>query len=281
MSASQTVARAGLDTLIRDALVLAAEAGRSEIVTNLRAALSATGEAPYELDVLAAEVRHRGLPIALSRGERALLLALALQRRPCTREELIELLYPHLDDTSGAAQLKVYVHRVRRRLGDQSVILFASNSYRLGPNVSVDYWRIQDDIVRAVRSARTLDKEGRRHLDEIRLRLLRRNMSWNGDHEWGHSLERRLEALLLDVTAALAEAALAAGDLATGLRFAAEMASLDPCDERGTALAIRAQLQCGDRDAACRELRRYERVLREQLDAEPSPELTALISSRN
>src|SRR5579872_7062105 len=75
---AQTVAPNGLDLLIRNALSIALEAGRTEVVSRLEAALSAStdGAHRYELDILAGEVRRDGAAIPLSRGERALIIAL-------------------------------------------------------------------------------------------------------------------------------------------------------------------------------------------------------------
>src|SRR5579864_935554 len=98
------------------------------------------------IDVLAGEVRRDSRTVPLSRGDHALLVVLALQRRPCSRDELIELLYPHLEFSSAASQLKVYVHRVRRRLGDPGVIAFHSDRYRLGAHVQVDLWEVEADV---------------------------------------------------------------------------------------------------------------------------------------
>ena len=280
MSVSPPAVHQGLDTLIRDALHLAVQVGRPEIVSSLEAALSATAEGGFELDVLAGEVRQRGRVVALSRGERTLLIALAIQRRPCTSSQLIELLYPHLDEASAGTQLKVYVHRVRRRLGDPQAIVTVSNTYRLGASIAVDYWQVEAEVAHATRLDGELGDDARHRLNEIRLRLLRRDLSWNGDHEWANGLERRLEALLFDVSVRLGEAALREDDPGAALRFATEISHLDPCDERAIRLTVMAHLAAGDPDAAARSLRRYQRVLREELDAPLSPELIALVPSQ-
>src|SRR5581483_6953040 len=117
----------GLERLVRNAVDTARQTGQHDVVSRLEAVLqltAGTGAATIELDLLAGEVRRGGDRVALARGERALLIALAVRRRPCTRDELVELLYPHLDEATAAVQLKVYVHRVRRRLDDPRAIVF-------------------------------------------------------------------------------------------------------------------------------------------------------------
>jgi DNA-binding SARP family transcriptional activator len=271
-----------LGLLIRNALSAAFEAGRPDIVPSLEAALSAAEESQrphFELDVLAAEVRRGGHVVALSRGERALLVALALARRPQTRAELMELLYPHLEEAMAAIQLRVYVHRVRRRTGDQGVIVFQNDSYRLGTSVRVDFWDIEAEVAAAVRGNDTLSPLVKARLNSIRLRLRRRDSSWGRDLEWSIALERRLQVLLFDVTVRLGEAALAEGALSMAARYAAEIFDIDACDERGAELAIRTHLAAGDRSEAIRAFRRYERVLKNEFGAQPSSELTALIAN--
>ncbi|MBV8601767.1 MAG: hypothetical protein JO359_09430 [Candidatus Eremiobacteraeota bacterium] len=280
---SPTAAPTGLDTLIRDALKLASDAGRSDVVSTLEAALSASGTAQpegCELDILAAEVRRGGRLIKLSRGELALMMALALRRRPCTRAELVELLYFHLEEATAATQLKVYVHRVRRRLDDPGAILHRNGTYCLGPSVAVDLWDVEAEVAQAMRSKAPLSSETRNRLDAIRQRLVRRSAALSTETEWGAALERRLETLLFDVTTRLGEAALAARDTSTASRLAAEILTLDPCDERGAELAIRTHLAAGDRGSAVRELRRYERTLKVEFAAQPSPELCSLITAQ-
>lgn len=272
----------GLDLLIRNALSMALQTGRADVVSSLEAALSASaqlGVPAFELDVLAAEVRLDGSVVPLSRGERSLLIALALQRRPATRSELIESLYPHLDPSTAASQLKVYVHRVRRRLGDPQAIVFQGESYRLGPSVTLDLFAVEASVAEAMRTKSALDAGARARLEEIRQRLLCRNLSWVADHEWCRSLERRLEALLFDATMRLGEAALAENDTAAATALAADVFELDPCDERGAELVIRAHLAVGDRVGALRGFRRYERVLKAEFAAKPSDELGALVTA--
>ena len=272
----------GLGLLIQDALAVAQQSGRADIVSRLEEALTASSgrEKPrFELDILAGQVRKDGVTIALPRGERALLTILAILRRACTRDELVDLLYPHLDAHTGAIQLKVYVHRVRRRLGDAQTIVFAAERYRLGDVVAVDFWAVEADVARAVREKGGLAPEARARLERIRERLLRRDPACAPDNDWCSALERRLTDLRFDVTICLGEAALASQDCAAASRLASEIFELDPCDERGAALAIRSALCNGDRALALRQFRRYERVLKGEFDASPSPELAALLGT--
>jgi DNA-binding SARP family transcriptional activator len=275
----QSTAHNGLGDLIRSAMNLALESGRGEAVSSLQAALFAVDPASdrFEIDLLAGEVRRGGQTISLSRGERALLIAMAFRRRPCSRTELVGMLYSHLDESTAVIQLKVYVHRVRRRLRAHNAIIYQNDAYRLGGNLQADFWEVDSDVAAALRSTAGLTSQEKTRLNQIRLRLRRRDLTWSEDQEWAAALERRLQAMLFDVCVRLGEAALHDGDAVTALQFASEVLEIDSCDERGINLAIRAHLVDNDRQAALRAYRRYERVLKSDLDATPSADLTALM----
>ena len=278
---SGSTAAGGLDVLIRNALCEALKAGRSEVILSLEAALSAAGEQrrqSCEIDVLAAEVRLEGTRVRLSRGELALTMALALQRRRCSREELIELLYPHMDLDTAATQLRVYVYRVRRQLRSPRAIIFQTDGYHINPDFIVDFREIEAFVGDAMQTRGALDHATIARLDGVRKRLINRNVAWMGDREWCNTLDRRLQMLLFDVTTRLGEAALVHGDVRAASLLATEILDLDPCDERGAELAIRSRLGVGDRVGAVRQFRRYERALREEYAASPSAELSALLA---
>lgn len=271
----QQTSTSGLDRAIQRVRRLALQEGRHELVAGLETALTSSCR-DFEIDVLASEIRRAGSIVPCSRGERALLIVLALQKRPCTRDELTDMLYPHLEPLTAIAQLKVYVHRVRRRLENPAVIVFKAESYRLGSNVVCDLWDIENEVALAMRTRGELDELSRRRLESIRERLVRRDISWIDDREWCSNLDRRLKDMTFDVSVRLGEAALAAGDVQTVSKLATAIFELDPCDERGAELAIRGHLARGDKAAAIRQLRRYERTLRLDFDAEPSSTLVEL-----
>jgi DNA-binding SARP family transcriptional activator len=273
----------GLDLIIQDACELALRAGRHDLADRLERVLATAGERDrpcHEVDLLAGEIRRDGSLIRLSRGERALLFVLSLQRKPCNREELVEMLYPQLDAAVACVQLKVYVHRVRRRMQDDGVVIFQKDSYRLGKDVRVDLWETEGIVAAVMRTHGALDDATRIRLDAIRYRLLRRDLSWFDDREWCSRLQRRLESLLFDVTVRLGESALACEDTALALKLSSEIFDLDPCDERGAELAMRAHLSAGNHAEALRHYRRFERALREEFGAKPSTALNLLIASK-
>jgi DNA-binding SARP family transcriptional activator len=67
----------------------------------------------------------------------------------------------------------------------------------------------------------------------------------------------------------------------TGVRAACALLSLDPFDETGQFALIRQLAASGKRQAAKAAADRYVTQLRNDLDEEPSPELTGLLGTLN
>lgn len=94
-----------------------------------------------ELAVVNATLRSEEGRIDLPPREFAVLLALALAPRVWPSYRLIPLLWPGAS-VSDCSCLKVYVHRLRRRLG-RDVILSTNRGYELDRSVVVDLWEME------------------------------------------------------------------------------------------------------------------------------------------
>lgn len=90
-----------------------------------------------DIHVLRGEVFVGGVLETLARSEFAILIALGRRSRAYSVVELGDLLYPELDADNAANRLRVYVHRIRRRLG-RGAIVAEAGGYRLGSAVDVD-----------------------------------------------------------------------------------------------------------------------------------------------
>ncbi len=85
---------------------------------------------PLSVDFNSREVRWDGQPVLLSDKELAMLELFALHpTRIFTREELLERLSP--GSNSGTAIIRVYVHKLREKLGPE-VIVTTPAGYQLG-----------------------------------------------------------------------------------------------------------------------------------------------------
>ena len=74
----------------------------------------------------------------LSVREFGLLAFLAVQRRPVSIDVVIDALWPNASVDDGTASVRVYVNRIRKRIGDPSVIVSSKRAYGVGTHVSTD-----------------------------------------------------------------------------------------------------------------------------------------------
>jgi len=208
--------------------------------------------------------------------ELELLCAIARQRRPTPQEELEAMLWPDADSQSASNSFKVCMHRLRKQVGDERVVVRSAQGYRVGDHVRVDIWELEDDAA----PLRASGKPGRADIDRLRRSLDRLQIGraellkrW----AWSDSLDRRIDELRHDLTLWLGREALERGDFAKSLAHAAQLVEYDSYDESGRELAIRAYLGAHDHAAAVREYREYRDVLVKDLGVEPSTDLKRLL----
>ena len=94
-------------------------------------------ERPIVVEAVSANVRREGDLVSMSGREREVALAIALQDQPATTVRLAELLYPDREYAEAANVVKVYVCRLRKRVG-QDFIRWHDGGYAIGPHVSLD-----------------------------------------------------------------------------------------------------------------------------------------------
>jgi DNA-binding SARP family transcriptional activator len=229
-----------------------------------------------EVDVFSGAVRCNGQAAQLSGRELELLIALCIRPAVVTRSRLADLMWPELEEYAARNALSVCLHRLRSHLGADEAIARSDEGYRLSDGAVVDLWEAER-IVNATRSRQALSETERKELRGIQQRLSAsrppRMLAW----EWFAPTERRIEELRLDATMTLAMDALQRGEGQSALAYADAMIAYDPCDETAREVAIRAHLQMGDRSAAIRHLRQYQKTLQAELQCDPSPTILALV----
>ena len=223
------------------------------------------------LELLSGYARRGEERLPLARGERELLLALALHRRGIGAERLTELLWPQSATATARNRLYVALHRLRRRFGDE---LFARNggSYRLDDGeVRVDLWCF----------AERWDLPEHHACEELvtRLESATNAAALYEIPEWLSPTYRRLEEFAQAVRTTLAERALGAGEIERSVLLARRALAYDDCDERAWSVLIRSHLVVRDRLGALRDYRTYSRALMRELQATPAYEIAHLIES--
>ncbi|HYL26767.1 MAG TPA: bacterial transcriptional activator domain-containing protein [Candidatus Nitrosotalea sp.] len=202
-----------------------------------------------------------------------LILFLASATRPVATSEIVGALWP--DSRNGSAAVRMYVARVRRRLG-QLAIAFERGTYALGAGVFTDLIELERTLRRARRqSALTTNLRVALSacLDSVEPGQLPSAYVW----EWFGPTRVRIEELVHEAATLLARDALDRGDFELALNLASRMLVLDLCDETARELRVLAYAAKGDRARAYREVRVYRETLKRELSIRPSGDLMALL----
>ena len=214
-------------------------------------------------------------PLEMPEGSALLLIALALAQRPLGRDELYEMLWPDANQSAAAGALKMSVHRTRQRLGRAGDIVAEHGCYALGPLATVDLAEAEGLVSQIAR--RQVSGPQRRRAEHFYEMMQLGRPGWLTRCEWFVPHEYRIQSITRALGGFLGEKALDERDFAYALDIARTLFKLDPLDESGCALAIKAHLGLGNRAAARNQLRDYQTFLAAELGAEPSPELLGLI----
>ncbi len=231
-----------------------------------------------EICIASASVTLDGRPVRLAKRERELLMYLAANRRVCRGEEIAEAIWPDRRD-GGDTVVRVNVNRLRRRLGDETLLLRTEGGYALAPHVTTDLDELEQEL-RLLRARAALSRHDREQL-AFRIRSLQRPCALAARWEWFCAMEARALELAREIALLLAEQALACGSIAETKNLAAGIIERDCCDEPARELLIRAHVAEGDYAGAMRAFRTYRNALDYELGVPPSPALQALIGALN
>ncbi|HUE97008.1 MAG TPA: BTAD domain-containing putative transcriptional regulator [Longimicrobiaceae bacterium] len=210
----------------------------------------------------------------LAQPKRLSLLAYLAAAPPgfeCSRDGLLGLLWPELDERHGRKALRQALYGLRDALG--SGVLTGKGTELVG----VDPERIWSDARAFTRAV----EEGRH---ELALELYR-GPFLDGFHltgapefeRWVDGERRRLERRALNAAWALVEAAEASAEPAAARRWAERAVELAPYDEEGLRRYLSLMGQSGQPAAAVHAYERYADRLRQDLELEPSADTVALL----
>jgi DNA-binding SARP family transcriptional activator len=194
-----------------------------------------------------------------------LIAYLAVQRRPASRDELLEALWPGDDPRRSAGRFYQAVSEARKLLGDafgRDRDMYALDRRQL---------RIDLDELDHLRSeaAATTGKQQRELLDRA-LALFRGDPLAGIDALWADTEARRLTAFRIEFLERAGRMRLESGDASGALALAEEAAAADPSNERPVQLAIEAEAALGRREAVVERYERLRRNLDDQFGLEPS-----------
>lgn len=225
-----------------------------------------------------AVVRLDGAPLALSAREREIVVLLAVTERPLSVRDVGLMLNPDTDDANAVNLAKVYVHRVRRRVGAASIV-HQDGGYVFGPGVVRDVTEARRALASCAGSMCPIDSGERSRLLEIAESLRTEPPAMLAEREWFAPIAPSLRRLGHELAMAVGRDALMRGHAAIVARIAGDLTFEDPCDEEAWELLFTAQVQAGQTGAAVQGLRFYESALAHQLNAAPSPRVRAIVES--
>ena len=230
------------------------------------------------VELLAGRVVRDGMPVRLSDKEFELLALLGVADAPLSRERIGEALWDHLDPEEWGNNLKVTLSRLRTKLAMPDVVVRLNGRYRLSPVIAVDLRRAESLLRECLGDP--LDDGRRAQLSAILAAFRFGEVARYDRLTWSEQLKARIEDLACRAGTLLADDALAHGRLDEALRFAGDVAAIDPLDEAASETTVRVSLARGDAGAARREFRRYATSLANELGAAPSPRFAALVRDR-
>jgi len=205
--------------------------------------------------------------VALRPSGRRLLALLAI-KDAISRIDAAGVLWPDLSQGRALGNLRTVLWRIRNDAAAATVQ--DDDILRLGDEVRVDLHDVRAWAGRALRN-----EEPWMPVPSGAFRELLPG--------WGEPwlLEIREEVRLLELYAleAAAQRLMLGGRVGEAANLARAAVGVDPIRESANRLLIEIYLRDGNRCDALRQFRRFETVLRDELDAEPGPGVTALLGS--
>lgn len=207
---------------------------------------------------------------AAQRRPVALLVLLAVaQPRALSRDKLIAYLWPESDARNARNLLSQAVHALRQALGAES-ILSPADELRLNPqHVTSDVRQFEAALADGDRE-RAVELYSGPFVDGFFLG------DSAGFEHWVDGERGRLRGAYVQALQDLGDDASSRNDYAAAEAWLRRLAAEDPYNSRVMLRLMEALEAAGDRAGAIRVAEVHARLLREELDAEPTPEVLAL-----
>lgn len=213
-------------------------------------------------------------------------LLISYPRRWLQRDEIVEILWPHLGPEAAMRDFKVALNALNKALEPQrsaddpfSFIVRHGSAYRLRPeaDLHLDYVEFEQSCEQGLRS---LD---RGHAEDGITQLRSTLQLYNGDYlpdtlyeSWSNEPRDRILALYLRATDQLTTALIERGQYEEAINLCQQIVERDPCWERAYCTLMMAHTQQGNRALALRTYQRCVEALCTHLGVEPAPSTVAL-----
>jgi DNA-binding SARP family transcriptional activator len=220
----------------------------------------------YSIHVLGTfEVISQGKPLALRPSGRRVIALLAV-RGALTKADAAGTLWSDGSQARARDNLRTALWRLRQDC--PGLISQQGDGIRI-ESAAIDFVEVRQWAWATLRGGGVLPRP-----DAVANDLL---PSWGED--WLIEPREELRMLVLDALEAAARRLLVSGSVGEAAGLARAALSIDPVRESINRLLIEIQLRAGNPADALRQYRRYKELLLNNLGVDPSPGLTALISS--
>jgi TolB-like protein/DNA-binding SARP family transcriptional activator len=219
-----------------------------------------------------------GVPRAVKRRKVAALLAyLAMAERAHSRDELAELLYPHLSRERAYADLRQTLSYLKADLGDGVLEASSQNVAPLsGPGLSLD---VAEFRARLSRAAGPREREDL----SVAVKLYRAGFLQGfylpdspAFEEWQSGLAEELRSRYCSTLVRLHDLSLERGSLEQAVDCARSVVTADPLDELAQRRLMRALAAAGRKREAVRHYEVFRALLSREMAAEPEEETRKL-----
>jgi len=217
--------------------------------------------------------RFRSSPRALS----LLAYLVSHPESPQPRAHLAALLWPDSEDAQARTNLRRELHNLRALLGDNECLRVDMSSlcWRRGPDCTVDVQDFLDSCERTVVALAAGDRAGVEQHGGRVLALYRGPFLPGTDDDWALTVRQELRQACVDVCDRASTYWISSGDPTAAAVFARRRVLLEPFEEQGYRMLMRAQRMAGDAPGAMRTYHQCASVLERELEVRPSPDTEA------
>ncbi|MBK8901815.1 MAG: PAS domain-containing protein [Anaerolineaceae bacterium] len=216
---------------------------------------------------------------------RALMAYLVMQKGTAvSREQILEMLWPDLDDKAAMHNLNTTVYNLRRSLephlekaSQSRYLLYQNGCYRLAG--AKEHWLDVDAFECGIRRARQeTDRETAVKLYKIALALYRGDYLFDltDTHSWVRDQQFRLQEIYLTALAELAQLYEKMDMPEEAIAIYQQILSIDCCQENSCRKLMDLFLQLGKRSEAIQICQRVAKCLENELDVLISAQTRAL-----
>jgi DNA-binding SARP family transcriptional activator/tetratricopeptide (TPR) repeat protein len=196
-------------------------------------------------------------------------LALARPRGFHRRDTLLGMLWPELDQARGRGALRKAIYELRQALGADAILSRGAEEVRLNDAVvSCDAVAFEEAV-----EAGELERAVGLYRGEFLTGFFLADGA--GFEQWLEGERQRLARSYRTVLERLAERAVAQGDRHAVVTWWRRVSEQDPYSTRVTLRLMEALDAAGDRAGALRYAEQHAARLREELEAEPAPDVVA------